>query len=83
MSVGGGGHANKLRGSPGVHEGPLDEPQASVGGIRQGLVLILKLSSLKCTNIVEKQYRERKKNANFKFGPGGNFKVLFDWIVLE
>ena len=83
MSVGGGGHEDKLRGSPGVHEGPLDEPQAVVGGIRQGLVLILKLSSLKCTNIVEKQHRERKKNANFMFGPGGNFKVPFDWIVLE
>ena len=83
MSVGGGGHVDKVRGSPGVHEGPLDEPQAVVGGIRQGLVLILKLSSFKCTNIGEKQHRDRKKNANFNFGPGGNFRVPFDWVAFE
>ena len=77
VSVGDGEHSVKLRGSPGVHNGPLDGLQAVVGDERSGAVWIIKLSSFKYTNIGEKQHRERRTNANLRFDPAANFKVPF------
>ena len=80
MSVGSGEHGDKLRGSPGVHDGLADGPQAVVGDAKSG---VLKLSSFKYTNIGIKQHRERRTNANLNFDPAANFKLPFNWLFLE
>ena len=81
MSVGDGEHSVKLRGSPGVHSGPLDGLQAVVGDERSGAVWIINLSSCKFTNIGEKQHRERRTNANLRFDPAAKLKISFYLIL--